>query len=396
TWENSPSRASNGFFNASRSKENFILFIKKNILEHLGRGNSSVPRPEDARLSSLNVSELMPSFLNSTNLFGDDQITEKIRSFYPSCEVPVNTDQDAWKDDDIMNLFFNFDYISNDRNTNIATATLRLYRLPENGTQFNSRNADCDNANTGEEEKLLRVSIYWYTKSLKKRRVKRRLADSKVIPDHSRWVELSVKPAAKAWTRGRNLGLGVLVEDQDGNMLRADKYFKGASCTVGTSTPKPIPTIIIDAARKSNELNRIDSLLGRNSTSALYSDVQLLPTIDICTLEFPENYTQPAHIMNLRVNACNLRKIHEQSLKLAEKERMERLAALPDLLTPSSRHIRHQRQYLANKKAEGDGSNREFDPRSRIVGATVLFTNEEWQNLNLTDSNNFNFSTVNR
>ncbi|KAJ8953707.1 hypothetical protein NQ314_007317, partial [Rhamnusium bicolor] len=376
------------------SKENFIQFLKKNILEHLGRSNATIQRPDDARLSSINMSEIIPNFLNSTNLWNDDQITEKIRSFYPSCEVPVNTDQDVWKDDDIMNLFFNFDYVSNDRNTNIATATLRLYRLPENGTHFTSKAGDCDNFNSTEEEKLLRVSIYWYTKSLKKRRVKRRLSDSRVIPEHSRWVELSVKPATKAWTKGRNLGLGILVEDQEGNMLRADKYFKGASCMVGTSTPKPIPTIIIDAARKTNELNRIDSLLGRNSTSALYSDIHLLPTIDICTLEFPENYTQPAHIMNLRVNACNLRKMHEQSQKLAEKERLERLATLPELLVPSTRHIRHQRQYLANKKNENDGSGREFDPRSRIIGSTVLITNEEWQNY--TNNNKFNFSTIDR
>ncbi|XP_018561544.1 uncharacterized protein LOC108903742 [Anoplophora glabripennis] len=378
-----------------RTKENFILFLKKNLMDHLGRGNFSMPKHNDSRLMSINISEIMPQFLNSSNLY-NDEITEKIRSFYPSCELPVNTDQDAWKDDHVMNLFFNFnfDYISNDKNANIATATLRLYRLPDNGTQFNSRDGDCDNLNSTEDERLLRVSIYWYTKSLKKRRVRRRLADSKVIPEHSRWVELSVKPAAKAWTKGRNLGLGVLVEDQDDNLLRADKYFKGASCMVGTSTPKPIPTIIIDAARKTNELHGINKLFGRNSTSTVYSDVHLLPTIDICTLEFPENYTLPPHDAHLRIHACNLHKRFELAEQLEEKERRERLAALPGLLGTSSRHIRHQRQYLSNKNNDNEASAREFDPRSRIVGATPLFTRDEWQNF--TNSNKFNFSTVNR
>lgn len=64
--------------------------------------------------------------------------------------------------------------------------------------------------------------------------VKRKLCDSKMIGEHARWVELNVKPAIRAWTRGRNLGLAILVEDQDGTTLRADRYFKGASCTVGT------------------------------------------------------------------------------------------------------------------------------------------------------------------
>lgn len=63
--------------------------------------------------------------------------------------------------------------------------------------------------------------------------VKRRLCDSKVIGEHAKWVELSVKPAIRAWSRGRNSGLAVVVEDQDGTVLKADRYFKGASCTVG-------------------------------------------------------------------------------------------------------------------------------------------------------------------
>lgn len=111
-------------------------------------------------------------------------------------------------------------------------------------------------------------------------------------------------------------------------------------------------------------------------------------------MEFPENYTLPPHDSHLRIHACNLHKRFELAEKLEEKERLERLAALPGLLGSSSRHIRHQRQYLANKKNDNEKPAREFDPRSRIVGATVLFTHDEWQNY--TNNNNFNFSTVNR
>lgn len=63
--------------------------------------------------------------------------------------------------------------------------------------------------------------------------VKRRLADSKVIPESAEYVELNVKPATKAWLKGKNLGLGVMVDDQEGNVLSTEKYFKGASCMVG-------------------------------------------------------------------------------------------------------------------------------------------------------------------
>ncbi|CAH1979475.1 unnamed protein product, partial [Acanthoscelides obtectus] len=180
------------------SKENWIQVIKENLLRQLGRDNTTIfQRPNDGSLSSLNVSQILPNFLNTTNLIPDDQITEKIRSFYPS-------------------------------------STLRLYRLPENSTKSNSKSPDCSN-NSTEDDRLLRISIYWYTKpATKKRRAKKRLSDSKVIPESSKWVELSAKPALRSWQRGRNLGLAVVVEDQEGDLLDAHRYFKGATCTVGT------------------------------------------------------------------------------------------------------------------------------------------------------------------
>lgn len=172
--------------------------------------------------------------------------------------MPLDTDQELWKSEDILNLFFNYDYMPEDGNSNIATATLRLYRIAENNTQHNSKKSqDCVDSpsNSSEDEKLIRVSVYWYTKIQKKRRngggkvkffkfnphnrkykfilVKRRLADSKVVSESAKWVELNVKPATKAWSKGKNLGLAIIVDDQEGTILKADKYFKGASCMVG-------------------------------------------------------------------------------------------------------------------------------------------------------------------
>lgn len=45
-----------------------------------------------------------------------------------------------------------------------------------------------------------------------------------------------------------------------------------------------------------------------------------------------------------RINACNLRKAHEEKQLLAERERLERLATAA-LHLPIARHIRHQRQH---------------------------------------------------
>lgn len=368
-------------------KENWVEYLKSQILNHIGRSNSTFTKPpEDPPLTDFNITEIIPKLLNTTTL-DDDQITEKIRSFYPSCEPPQNQDQDLWREEEVMNLYFDFDYNSDNKNSNIATATLRLYRLPQNGTNnFSSKKDDCDNLDSVEEDKLLRVSVYWYTKYQKKRRVKKRLSDSKVVSETSRWVELSVKPATKAWNKagGRNLGLGISVEDQEGKSLRADRYFKGASCTVGVSTPKPIPTIVRDASHlQADELDRIHSLLGKNSTSTVYSDVLLLPTVDICYLEFPEN-TDISHYNSARINACNLRKIHEENQRLAERERVERLATLQ---FPASRHIRHQRQHRQTNKNTGGNKNTEIPSdfesnfRNSLSNKQIIFTREELENL---------------
>lgn len=70
-----------------------------------------------------------------------------------------------------MNLYFDFDYNSDNKNSNIASATLRLYRLPQNNTgRFESTKDDCKILDSAEDDKLLRVSVYWYTKFQKKRR----------------------------------------------------------------------------------------------------------------------------------------------------------------------------------------------------------------------------------
>lgn len=155
-----------------------------------------------------------------------------------------------------------------------------------------------------------------------------------------------------------------------------------------TATPKPLPTIIRVAAEQSSEYNQ---LLGGNSTSSLHSD-NLLPTLDVCTLKFPENYTQPEHIMNLRVNACNLKTLYDQRQKQLERERNERLTTLPEYLVHNSRHIRHQRQHLANKMSEEERANRNFDPRSMMVNSKVILRHDELMSLAQKD----NLSMTNR
>ncbi|KAK4877825.1 hypothetical protein RN001_010331 [Aquatica leii] len=349
----------------NRTKDTWIQILKDNILRQVGRVNTTLPKPKDkVDISGLNISHLFPGGqIPSDALLDDEFITEKIRSYYPSCEIPKNTDQDLWKDENTMNLYFNVDY-PDSTSVSIATATLRLYRTPQTNT---TTETSCENSN---DEQLMRISIYWYTKSLKRQRVKRRLSDSKVIGENAKWVELSVLPATKAWIKGKNLGLAVIVEDQEGSLLKADKYFKGASCMVGTSTPKPIPTVIIDAARWANELERINGNVGRSTSATLYNNLSLLPTVDVCTLEFPQNTTHDPASLNSWRNACDFKRIQKKS----------------SATTTNSRHIRHQKQHMHDLSV---------DPRSRIIGQKVIMTNEELRNFNARLTNG-TYSNINR
>lgn len=87
--------------------------------------------------------------------------------------MPKNTDEEMWKDSNTMNLFFGVDYGSNDdvmSSINVASATLRLYRLPQNKSSSSS-GEDCQRSKDSmndEDDRQIRVSVYWYTRSLKK------------------------------------------------------------------------------------------------------------------------------------------------------------------------------------------------------------------------------------
>lgn len=62
------------------------------------------------------------------------------------------------------------------------------------------------------------------------------MCDSKVVRESVKYIDFDVKPATKSWfkSKNKNMGLAIMVEDQDSNIVKADKLIKGAPCTVGT------------------------------------------------------------------------------------------------------------------------------------------------------------------
>ncbi|KAK9876050.1 hypothetical protein WA026_011160 [Henosepilachna vigintioctopunctata] len=200
-----------------KAKQIWRQQIKINILRQVGRSNTTA-----------NLTNLFHDSINGTDSV-EDAISKKIRTFYPSCYIPEAAEMEFRNEDKHMNLFFN--YSEDQQARKIATATLRLHRVPSENFGISNTNSKNCTTKSNEQEKRLRVSLYWYIKQQRnKRRGKKRLSDSRVISLNDRYVELDVSSAIYSWTNEGNLGLTIQVEDQDGKTLKTDKYFRGPTC----------------------------------------------------------------------------------------------------------------------------------------------------------------------
>lgn len=143
----------------------------------------------------------------------------------------------------------------------VVAAKLRIYKLPQ--TNITLASTISGFPDDEEEERKIRISIYYYTKSIKKHRcksiiisaknklnnyknnliyiiAKKRLIDSVVTslkPEGSH-LALDVRQALRFWqqtqkTHGsstNNHGLVIQVEDQDGRPLRPQQYIQQDTC----------------------------------------------------------------------------------------------------------------------------------------------------------------------
>ncbi|XP_050450110.1 uncharacterized protein LOC126850806 isoform X2 [Cataglyphis hispanica] len=189
---------------------------------------------------------------------------ERLTMFSPTCQIPRNTDAEAWTDPFSMNIHFQLNLTSGDH---VVAAKLRIYKLPqENLTTYASGSFDEDE----DDEKKIRISVYYYTKSLKRHRSKKRLMDSIVTPltSYGKQLVLDVRQGVRFWRmiprssphgNGNNHGLVIQIEDQDGRALKPALYLQQPSCADHDSNQKAFqlkPALFIRAcARYSHIVN---------------------------------------------------------------------------------------------------------------------------------------------
>uniref|UniRef100_A0A1B6C4D2 TGF-beta propeptide domain-containing protein n=1 Tax=Clastoptera arizonana TaxID=38151 RepID=A0A1B6C4D2_9HEMI len=296
-----------------RTKEMRIQDIKQTILTHLfNKGTPPVFHVNSTNHQVKMQQELLRSFneqLRNKKTFPPGGVyTEKVQSFYPSCYVPKNTDEDLWNGGEAMNLWFDLSQKLSLQGTsvNIVAAKLRLHKesqanvtvgLPgicppvvseENGDSKASKFQFCYPTSPYNDDKQIRVSVYWFTRSLKKhKRVKRKLLDSQMHSIYGdAWTEWNIRGAVKSWRdTGRNFGLTVEVENEDGDLLPAYKYFTAMNCSKQASISSPLPAFLARAIAEATANRTLSS----SKSQAYHYNTLPFPILDLCTIESPES-----------------------------------------------------------------------------------------------------------
>ncbi|BES94713.1 Hypothetical protein NTJ_07522 [Nesidiocoris tenuis] len=267
-----------------RDREQRIKTIMQQVLQFAGRdmmrSNSSLPPSSRKQSDTIDrIYDEMKKIQYSSDIF-----TEKVQNFHPACELPRNTDEEMWESGQAMKLHFElpFPVPAPGSTIQIQSAKLRLYKVSQAPPNTDEKRDTPQRypvvgAPLEPEDRKIRVSAYWYTRSLKRNRVKRKLLDSMMLPLFAdEWTELNVKSAVTSWKEtGKNFGLAVEVENEDGVLLQTTKYFVAMNCSKDAGPARSMPGFIIDAMQ--------------NKTAARAVGIHFYPSIEISTIEFPKS-----------------------------------------------------------------------------------------------------------
>ncbi|XP_025199896.1 uncharacterized protein LOC112597873 isoform X2 [Melanaphis sacchari] len=310
-----------------------INFMGRNIPQILSP--SPMMKPGPIPIQQRDAIRIFYDNLNNFPTYPSDAFTEKTQSFYPTCDLPRHTNEEVWNTKESMNLMFNISLPKSSKgiSINVNMARLRLYKQFVSCYSQSSNETDDSQAcpstfyvetmkqpNTNlstagvvpliMDERQIRVSIYAYTRSLKRKRVKRKLLDSRMVPYYSeKWTEWNIRNAVKAWHKNpvRNYGINVEVEDEDGNLLPVSKFFRPMNCSGDAQmmTPKPVPGFIMEAVHNgygnptitanNTNANTVDAF-------ALSFNMHRYPIMDITTVEVPESEVNNAMLYQYAKN----------------------------------------------------------------------------------------------
>lgn len=395
-----------------RDKNLRIQTIHNQMISFMGRNNqilspSPMMKTDPNSIIPMAQKDAIRIFYDNLNNFPtypSDTFTEKTQSFYPSCDLPKHTNEEVWNTKESMNLMFNFSLPKSSKGitVNVNMARLRLYKqfvscysLSSNETDDSQpcqpslfvetlKQSNSNLSTTGVvpiimDERQVRVSIYSYTRSLKRKRVKRKLLDSRMVPYYSeKWTEWNIRNAVKAWHRNpvRNYGISIEVEDEDGNLLPVAKFFRPMNCSGDAQmmTPKPVPGFLMEAVHNGYGVPIRNPTATTNSSNtdalALSFNMHLYPIMDVTTVEVPESEANNALLYQYAKNAFEQvgGRVAVSSSYLPEGQE--------DQATELQHRIRHgSRQHRNNGTVPGSLSRDGHELRDQIIPQSIIQRN---------------------
>ncbi|KAL5241335.1 hypothetical protein ACI65C_008745 [Semiaphis heraclei] len=309
------------------------------MINFMGRNNQALsPSP----IIKTNPSSIIPiqqrdairifyDNLNNFPTYPSDTFTEKTQSFYPTCDLPKHTNEDAWNTKESMNLMFNISLPKSYKGitVNVNTARLRLYKQfvscysqSSNGTDDSQQcqpplfvetmkqpNTNLSTAGVVPiivDETQIRVSIYMYTRSLKRKRGYKNII--------SNYIYIYV------FTRIKLIFVCQILLFTIKNMFNIStsryRYMPCIRCSFNLNskllkrnkislTPKPVPSFLVEAMHNgygvpvrnpTNNTNAADAL-------ALSFNMHLYPILDVTTVEVPDSEANNALLYQYTKNA---------------------------------------------------------------------------------------------
>lgn len=207
-----------------RNRELALNFLLDKVRRALGRKfvERLPPPPTNATLTPINTTFTMLS----TEFCPEYYTRCSSQTFYPSCELPRNTDRNMWEQR--FTHFFNISSeIATINHQDVLNATLRLYKnfsLPLKTSI------------------MLTVRLHAFTRSLKRNRERSRfISQTKVSSDFVGWVFLDVYKLIKRLKGTSNHGIKITIHNENNAPWNYPDLFVKMNCSASNESLVPLP-----------------------------------------------------------------------------------------------------------------------------------------------------------
>ncbi|XP_018027485.1 uncharacterized protein LOC108682759 [Hyalella azteca] len=321
--------------------ESFALNRERAIQQLLGKVLRALGPEFVARLPVAPTNATLTP-LNSALRVGTGTCPERYRrcssqTFYPSCEVPRNTDEQMWQQR--FTLFFNISSeISSIRRNNVLNATLRLYKL---------RIALI-------EPTTFIVKLHVFTKSLKRNRERSRVvASTQLSSDYEGWVFLNVSSFVQRLKNRNNHGFKISIQNEKNVPWNIPNFFVKMDCKASNESLIPLPFEV----QLDDNTQRYPALNIRSGTQEVETDNDYLNAADNFSGNLPPHQDmhlgQDEEMGNHQAIGNSFSQSHIGRIQLEGQQKLDRMLN-PHLYSSVEHHQRDGNRMIIGDSQDYD------------------------------------------